>query len=215
MEKKEIIPNGATLQAEDGKTMEEQLAAIKLDVENFDDKMGITPKIYPNLDVQKADQKLIEEAQKAAKGKFDPVDVEKALNDVYDVEERALIQFILLGDAAKACRENKQAFVDCIELAMPASALTKEVKGYFKTWNFEERPYGYEYFFSPPVKWEVKIPVRIYVYKEKFKLFDNPNRVWGTTEGFNIPNPFDSYWKARHFIRAKLKKGMPLSSQTL
>jgi hypothetical protein len=164
-------------------------------------------------DVQAMDRKRIEEAQK--EGKFDSVDINRALNDVYDIQERALIQFILLGDAAKACKENKQPVTDMIELALPKSVLTYEVRSLFKTWNFTQTSYGYTYNFTPELKWTTKIPVRIYVYANKFKLFDNPNRVWGTTEGFNIPNPFPAYWEMRHLIKSKLEKGEALSTQKL
>lgn len=146
--------------------------------------------------------------------KFQMQDVNDCLHDVYDIQERAIIQFILLGEPAKACRENRPPYAEVIELALPEKALTYEVKQLFEsTWKFEKRDYGYEYFFSPPIKWDIKIPVRIYIYKGSFVLFDNPNRVWGTTEGFNIPNPFNDYWRVRDQVREKLEKGLPLSLQ--
>ncbi len=177
--------------------------------------MEDAPHTLSSVDVQAADQALIEKAKKEAKGKFAVDDVDRALSDVYDVQERSLLQFILLGDIAKACKENKRVAVDCIEVALASNLLTKEVKSDFATWKFQEQPWGYEYFYSPELKWDIKIPVRIYVYHNKFKFFNNPNRVWGTTEGFNIPNPFPEYWPLRYLIRAKLRKGMPLSSQAL
>lgn len=162
------------------------------------------------------DKKKIEEAKAKADASFDPVDIEKALHDVYDIEERATIEFILLSEPAKACKENRQVYTDMIELALPQTNLTPEVKSLFEsTWKFTKTDYGYIYHFSPELKWDIKIPIRIYVYSTKFRLFENPNRVWGTTEGFKIPNPFNEYWKLRHIIRHKLKNNKPLSSDKL
>lgn len=132
--------------------------------------------------------------------------VDRALHDIFDIEERALLNFVLLGDAAKACVENKAIELSEIEMVLPYRSVTPEVESNFKTWNFTPEEWGYSWTYSPDTLWHIKIPIRLFLYN-KYKLFDNPNRVWGTTEGFLVPNPFSEYWSARHLIRGKLMKG--------
>lgn len=168
------------------------------------------------VDVQELDRLRIEEAQKTPQVEFTNDDITKTMNEIFDMQERSLVNFILLGDLAKACRENKPyPIVEQIELTIPKSILTYEVRSLFKTWGFTETSSGYEFEYSIPLRWHVKVPVKIYVYYEKFKLFDVPDRVWAGVDGIMIPNPFDSYWKIRHLVKKKLEKGLKLSSEEL
>lgn len=147
---------------------------------------------------------------------FSPEDINLAMRDLDDWQQKSLLNVIVLGDVAKACKENKQAFVTEIEMALPITAITYEVKHLFEdTWKFTKTSFGYEYYFTPPIKWDVKIPVKIYVYHEKFKLFDSPDRAMYGVDGFYIPNPFTSYWQIRQLIKSKLEKGIPLSKDKL
>lgn len=137
---------------------------------------------------------------------YKPEHVEKALHDIFDIEERAMIQFVLLGDIAQCCVKNTITPCGEIEMVIPYKEVTPEVVSNFKTWQFQVEEYGYSWTFSPDLLWDIKIPIRLFLY-EKYPLFDNPNRVWGTTEGFFVPNPWEKYWNARHLIRGKLMKG--------
>lgn len=163
------------------------------------------------------DKARIEGAQKASIGKFSPYDIQLAMNDISDWTDKAsLVSVILLGDVAKACHENRVASVDKIELAMSGKALTYEVRSLFEsTWKYTKTDYGYTYNFTPPLKWDMKIPVYIYVYKTKLQFFDSPDKHWFGTEGFNIPNPFNKYWEEHEIIDEKLRTSQPLSSQSV
>jgi hypothetical protein len=181
------------------------------------------PKVEPEfidktIDVQEADRLRIEAAQKSTEGaKYSGEQITNALAELFDrLYEVASLKAILLGEVAKACRENRpMPPVDLIEFAIPISSLTYEVKSNFKTWGFRETKFGYEYDYSVPLQWHILVPIRIYVYREKFKLFDVPDRVWAGVDGAFIPNPFDSYWKIRHLVKRKLEKGLKLSSEKI
>ncbi len=169
-----------------------------------------------DIDVVALDRERIEKVAKLPGVPFVYEDVEKCLNDVYTMQESCLVDFIFLGDMAKSLKENRRpTIVPEIDLVMSRNQLTKEVKSLFETWKFTQEPYGYSYEYSVPIKWHIKIPVKIYVYNQKFKLFDNPDVVWSGWDKACVPNPFPNYWKARHFIKAKLQKGLPLSSEVL
>lgn len=136
------------------------------------------------------------------KKQFNAEDIKMAVKDIFDMSERCLINFVILGDLAKAIRENVDNLItDHLEIGMPSRALTPEVKSLFKTWNFMETSYGYIYYFSPPIKWEIKIPVEIHVIKRKYRFLDNPDHGFFGVDNFYIPNPFDNYWKARHLVQ--------------
>lgn len=170
------------------------------------------------IDVAAMDKLRIEEARKEAQGNDKPQGngdkktyggehIVKALNDAFDrLYESAALRAILLGDIAKACRESKPfPQVEQIEFALPQSALTYEVKSLFTTWNFRKTKFGYEYEFSIPLQWDIKVPVKIYVYKEKYRFFEVPDRVWAGVDGAFVPNPFDEYWKMRNKIQRNFK----------
>lgn len=137
---------------------------------------------------------------------FKWVDIEGALHDLFDVQERAMVSFILLGDVAKALREQKQLEADRIDVVMTRNQLTPEVKSNFKTWQFKVEPWGYSWTYSPPTLWHIKVPINLYFY-DHYALFENPDRVWASVENFLIPNPWESYWRGRHLIMGKLRKG--------
>lgn len=178
------------------------------------DTQTTSPFIDHTLDAEAADRKLIEQAQNSAPIGLTTEDVDKAINDVFDIQERSLLHFIWLGDMAKIFKDKAQTQVlHEIELALPSKAVTSEVANLFETWKFTKTDYGYTYEFSVPLKWTTRIPVRIYVYKEKFKLFDNPDSMWAGVDYAYIPNPFEPYWKMRGMIKEKLLNGKPLSKE--
>ncbi len=130
-------------------------------------------------------------------------DVAMAVLDIYDMCERVQFNFILLGELAKAVWEktDRGFNADKLELAMFARQLTPEIKSLFKTWNFEQTDYGYKYYFTPPTKWDIKIPVEIHVIKRDYKFLKNPDVGFFSVDEFRIPNPFENYWKARFLVQ--------------
>ena len=129
-------------------------------------------------------------------------DMNMAIQDISDMAQKTMIQFVALGDFAKAVRDHTDILnADHIEIGFPKSQLTVEIKSLFKTWGFEEAPYGYKYYFTPPIKWDTHVPVEIHVFQRKYKFFTNLDLGWYMVDDFYLPNPFDTYWKARYLIK--------------
>jgi len=125
-----------------------------------------------------------------------------AVNDIFDMQEACMMNFIILGDLAKAIKDKNENFDgDKIEFGFRASQLTPEIESLFRTWKFEKTPKGYRYYYTPPLKWDVKVPVEITVFTRKYSFFENPDFGFYGTGDFKIPNPFDAYWKVRGVIR--------------
>ncbi len=130
-------------------------------------------------------------------------DVQKAILDIYDMGEKVQFRFLLLGDLSRAVKDKADVGFNAskLELGMFAKQLTPEVKSLFKTWGFEPTEYGYVYYFTPPTKWEVKIPVEIHVINRHYKFLENPDVGFFSVDEFLLPNPFENYWKARHLVQ--------------
>lgn len=134
---------------------------------------------------------------------YNLLDVEMAIRNVYDDSERAQMKFIMLGEVAQAIKEKRSVDIiklKAVEYGFPEKANTPEVKSLFKTWGYNATDYGYEYAFTPPTKWDVKVPCKITVYKEHYTFFDNPDRGFYGVDDFWIPNPFKDYWGWRNKI---------------
>ena len=126
----------------------------------------------------------------------------QAIKDIYDRQESCNINFIMLGDFARTVREKRELYDgDKVEFGFYASNLVPEIKGLFTTWKFEETEYGYKYYFSPPIKWDVKFPVEIHCFKKRWAFFDNPDVGFFGVDEYRIPNPFEGYWKVRGIIK--------------
>lgn len=130
------------------------------------------------------------------------VDKAMAIKDIFDMQESCMMKFIVLGDLARTIREKQTNYDgDKIQIGFYKRSLTPEIKSLFTTWKFEETKYGYRYDFTPPIKWDVKIPVEIHVIQNKYKFFDNPDFGFFGVDDYLLPNPFEMYWKVRHFVK--------------
>lgn len=129
-------------------------------------------------------------------------DKSMAIQDVYDMQEKTQINFIILGDLARTIRDRQSYFDgDKIEVGFHVNNLVPEIKSLFATWGFEETKYGYKYYFTPPIKWDIKIPVEIHIFHKKYPFFENPDIGWFGVDDYRLPNPFEAYWKMRGLIR--------------
>jgi len=128
-------------------------------------------------------------------------DIMAAVREINDLSERTMINFIMLGALARSIRDNVNTLDGKLEFGFSANALTPEVKSLFKTWGFTETPYGYIYYYTPPIKWDIKIPVEVHIIKRHYKFFEHLDRGFFGVDNFYIANPFESYWKARHLIK--------------
>lgn len=132
---------------------------------------------------------------------IDPLIVGKALRDLYDVTEMAMLPYILLGDVAKQLYDGVDGFeknllqVDRLEWGMFYKNLTPEIESLFRTWNFE--PWddkGFKYEFEG-------VPVYVHVITRSYKFFQMPDMKYYGPDMFKVANPFDKYWPMRHMIK--------------
>lgn len=131
-----------------------------------------------------------------------PEDKLMAIQDIYDMQEKTSIPFIVLGELAKTIRNKLNSYDgEKIEIGFPASNLVPEIRSLFKQWNFQETKYGYKYYFTPPIKWDVKIPVEIHCWSKKYPFFSNPDVGFFGVDEYKLPNPFEAYWKVRGIIQ--------------
>lgn len=134
-------------------------------------------------------------------GKATQVDFDMALSDCWDLQESIMFRFIVIGDFAKAIREKQSFYMGKVQMAMRERQLTPEIVSLFTTWKYEKKKYGYSYAFTPPIKWDVKIPIEIHVIKRHYEFFDNPDVGFYGTNEWKLPNPFNTYWQARNLIQ--------------
>lgn len=141
--------------------------------------------------------------QGPGKSGWTSVDFQKAMLDVADLCEKCHFNFIVLGDLARAMKDNRaEGFNgEKIEIGMFKSQLVPEVKSLFKTWGFKSTVRGYLYYFTPPIKWDIRIPIHIKVIRNSYSFFSNPDIGWFGVDDYKIPNPFEEYWKMRNKIK--------------
>ena len=127
-----------------------------------------------------------------------PEKLEDALMDMWDLASRALLQhtFIILGDAGLAMKEKRTLTGSGIDVGIPEKYLTKEVLNTFRTFHpeVELTAQGLTYI-------HFGVPVRIKFIQNNYKFFEHPEAVFYAAEDFQIPNPFNKYYKARYLIR--------------
>lgn len=136
---------------------------------------------------------------------YGDMDILLATQDIFDIQAKLNTPLIVLGVLAEAVRFQKDKIVlkkdDYLEWGIRAKQFTPEVKSLFKTWGFVEESYGYSYTFSPPTKWDIKIPVKVRIIKKRWPFLDALDTGFFGADGFNIPNPWEKYWRCRHIIR--------------
>lgn len=125
-------------------------------------------------------------------------DLENALLDVNDLMHRVLLQdnFLLLGMIAKCVYEDKFLEGDGIDCGIEKKYLTPEVINTLRTWTkaqITDKGLVYEIFEG--------VPVRIKFINRRYPWFSHPiTKIYGVEE-YQIPNPFEKYWKARFLIK--------------
>ena len=128
--------------------------------------------------------------------------LQMALLHVFDMFDAAHVQFVVLGDLAK-CLHDKSIEVfdpdlkaDKVIIGVKEGELSEYAISTMKSFysdELKEEDYGWAMSFE-------NVPIQIKVIKKKFKFMERPDVRTLATEGFNIPNPFENYWKSRFFI---------------
>ena len=122
--------------------------------------------------------------------------LDKALFNVEDIFGRAMCPFLLLGQTAKDVVEELYLSGNHVEVGVEERYLTKGVRSTLKTYikNIEFKDEGFVY--------EVEgVPVKVKFIKKRYPFFKYPDSYFYLAGDYKLPNPFESYWKARFLIR--------------
>lgn len=131
--------------------------------------------------------------------KFSQDEVNAALYNVDDLMSRALIQTVYLAfaDIGRAIKENVDFDGQELEFGVERRYVTPEVLFVFKSYTPPEAEFT-EDGFSYKVG---RVPVEIKFVSRRYKFFEHPEKLIYKAGEFQIPNPFDKYFKARWIIR--------------
>ena len=136
--------------------------------------------------------------------RFNKDQLDMSLRDVEDVMGRALLTFVILGDTARDIVNETGLTGNKITVGVERKYLTKEALSTLKFYLKDTLPdpikdFVYEPSGHPKYKTMPKVFVKIIERRWKF-LKAKDYKFYMATQ-YNIPNPFESYWKSRHLIR--------------
>lgn len=123
---------------------------------------------------------------------------EQALYFVEDIMQRAMIPFVLLGDIAKAVIDNQDVIVnDPVTIGITRRSYTEYAKSTLPMFLPPDTIFA-----NKEIKFEHNgTPVNIKIIDRNYQVLKNPDQVFYRITHFNVPNPFDKYWKMRNLIQ--------------
>ena len=131
------------------------------------------------------------------KSDFSSDELYKALMNVEDLMDQLLTPYFLLGKTADCVKHDRLLEGDGIDIGIRNKSFTQYVydilQDQFKL-QPEEVNKGFEYKVG-------EVPVRIKVYTRDYYFFKYPDHVVYQFGTYQLPNPFDVYWKARGLVR--------------
>lgn len=121
--------------------------------------------------------------------------INEAIRWVIDLMEWCQIPVILLGDTAERIFYEKNLDVDKLEFGVMKRHITQDTSRLLKT-------------FVPNLEWDTTInlekagvPIVIRIIQRKYKFFENPDFKYYMFDEYKLPNPMNSYLKARWLVR--------------
>ncbi len=115
-----------------------------------------------------------------------------ALYGVFDLFSRSITPFFLLGDTAYACYHNKSLFGDHVEVGIRYLEYNERSLGIMEAFKHAESMNEHE------IRYDFDgIPVIVKVVHDDSPMFSSPGNKMFQREYFNLPNPFDEYWKLK------------------
>lgn len=137
-----------------------------------------------------------------------PIQDASKVNDtllfIDDILQRSQIRFLLLKEVAKQVKDTSNGItpelsLPIIEIGIQQKDLSPitypTLKTLLKSAHVEAK------YDDASIQFEkYGVPVYIKIVRRKYAFFQNPNRVFYRVTEFDLPNPFDGYWKARFFI---------------
>jgi len=123
--------------------------------------------------------------------------LDKALDYVYDILGRAQVDFMLFGDTAYSIYKNTIPKYQKINLGVMRHDMTEFGRRILMltTPGIVEED-GKMKFDSPD-----GVPIEIRLVQKDYPFFKNPDSVLFRGDMYNIPNPFDAYWRVYRLIQ--------------
>lgn len=127
---------------------------------------------------------------------FSDIELMRALYDVQDVLERALCPFVLLGETARSLKETAFLSGDGVYIGVLKKHITKESKSTIQIYlgKHEIREDGIDYDVNG-------VPVHVKFITKNYQFFKNQDFTFYMANEYKLPNPFETYWKARYLIQ--------------
>ena len=133
---------------------------------------------------------------------FSDHDLMLALYDIQDILERAMCPYLILGDTARSIVDKGRLEGDGIYVGVEKKSLNKMalstiqfyLSGVRTPRTLEIREDGFDYIWND-------VPVHVKFIGRKYKFFKNPDFKFYMANNYNIPNPFETYWKSRFIVR--------------
>lgn len=148
----------------------------------------------------KGNMKRSKVINKEPKPSFPTEALEKALRDVEDLMDSCVLSpnYILLGDTALAVWEKRGLSGDGIDVGLPTRYATAETRSTIKTTlanqGVEVGENGFTYLVD-------NVPVRVKLIHRKYRFFDHLDGVLYNFGDYQLPNPFELYWKSRFLVQ--------------
>lgn len=119
----------------------------------------------------------------------------EALLYVEDIMERAVMNFVVLDEVAKAMYENQPLKARELDIGVLRQDLTQYGSATLEmlepSLEFHKKTAGFNHNGVPVVMW---------ILDNNMECFKNPDTVFYEVTTFKIPNPFKHYWKSRNLI---------------
>ena len=129
---------------------------------------------------------------------FTNEELQAALFEAEDLMDQLLTPYFLLKETAQSVKFNNLLEGDGIDIGIRDKSLTQYV--YDILWDkFKLAPEGIKNGFE--ITSASGIPIRIKVYTRNYYFFKYPNVCVYNFGSYQLPNPWDIYWKTRFLIR--------------
>ncbi len=119
--------------------------------------------------------------------------------------QRCLLPYFAFGETGRSLFETNELAGNSIEIGIRAMDYIASGQSTLKTLakgddlnlgmvDFKQTDKG--------VSWVFKgIPIKITVVKRKYEFLRNPSSIYYFGETYNLPNPFNKYFKARYIVQ--------------
>ena len=129
---------------------------------------------------------------------FSHEELNKALMDVEDLMARAFVDFFPLHKTAQCIKYQNRLEGDAIYVGISIKHIrtrfaAETISDYTKL-PIDSLQSGFEYMVG-------EVPVKVKVITRNYGFYKYPDRTIYEYGDYLLPNPFDTYWKARFLVR--------------